>query len=141
MQNGRLLQVTMQQIIYTSRPFGFDASVLAGILSVARSKNAQEDITGALICRPDVYVQLLEGPVERVEKLLDKICEDDRHVEVKVLVRSKIEERLFPEWSMKHDPAVTWLWTPDEVAEGALEKASAREIGSIFLHVANQPMS
>ena len=141
MQNGRLLQVTMQQIIYTSRPFGFDASVLAGILSVARSKNAQEDITGALICRPDVYVQLLEGPVERVEKLLDKICEDDRHVEVKVLVRSKIEERLFPEWSMKHDPAVTWLWTPDEVAEGALEKASAREIRSIFLHVANQPMS
>ncbi len=135
------MQMSMQQIIYASRPFGFSADVLAGILAIARTRNAQQNITGALICRPDVYIQLLEGPVGRVETLMDKICEDDRHVDVQVLVRSRIEDRLFPGWSMKHDPAVTWLWTPDEIADGALEKASTREVRSIFVRVANQSAS
>lgn len=128
----------MQQLIYASRPFGFSFSVLARILSVARIKNAQYDITGALVCRPDIYIQLLEGPVGRVETLFDSICRDDRHVEVQVLVRAKIEDRLFPGWSMKHDPAVTWLWTPDELRQGALENASAREVRSVFVRVANR---
>lgn len=125
--------MAMQQLIYASRPFGYDTSVLAGILSVARVKNAQHDITGALICRSDIYLQLLEGPVGKVETLFEKIAEDDRHVDVQVLVRCAVEDRLFPEWAMKHDPAQTWLWTPQQIAKGALEKATAREVRSVFL--------
>ena len=126
----------MQQIIYCSRPFGYDASILAGILSTARVKNAQLDITGALLCRSDVYLQLLEGPVGQVETLYAKIEQDDRHVDVKLLVRSKIEDRLFPSWAMYHDPAATWSFSPQEVAEGALEEASVRDIRAIFLRIA-----
>lgn len=128
----------MQQLIYVSRPFGYDASILAGILSAARLKNAQNDITGALICRPDMYLQLLEGPVGKVESLYERIEQDDRHLEVQILVKSKIEDRLFPEWAMKHDPAQSWMWTREQIDKGALEKATAREIRSIFLRAANE---
>lgn len=129
--------MSMQQLIYASRPFGYSASVLAGILSGARVKNAQNDITGALICRPDLYLQLLEGPVGRVETLFDKICDDDRHVEVQVLVRSKVVDRLFPAWAMKHDPAISWLWSPEEVNCGVLKTASVRDVRAIFVRAAN----
>jgi len=127
----------MQQLIYASRPFGFDTSVLASILAESRVRNAQNDITGALICRPDIYVQLLEGPTGKVENLFERILLDDRHTEVQVLVRARIEDRLFGDWAMKHDPAVTWLWMPEELRRGALESATAREISSVFLRSAN----
>ena len=130
--------MAMQQLIYASRPFGYDASILAGILSVARVRNAQNDITGALICRPDVYLQLLEGPVGKVERLLERISRDDRHTEVRVLVRARIEDGLFPEWAMKHDPARSWLWSPDEIARGRLDNASEHAVRSVFLRSANR---
>jgi hypothetical protein len=129
--------MAMQQVIYASRPFGYDASVLAGILSVARTRNAQNDITGALICRSDLYLQLLEGPVGKIEDTLARIEEDDRHVEMRVLVRSTIQDRLFPEWAMRHDPVQSWMWTADQIAAGALDRVSAREVRSVFLRLAN----
>lgn len=129
----------MQQLIYASRPFGYDTQLLAGILATSRVRNAQSNITGALICRPDIFLQLLEGPIGMVETTFDRICKDDRHTEVQLLTRSKIEDRLFPEWAMKHDPANSWLWSKDEIDSGILQRASAREVRSIFLRSANEP--
>jgi hypothetical protein len=129
----------MQQLIYASRPFGYDTAALAGIFSVSRVLNAQNDITGALICRSDIYLQLLEGPVGKVENAYERIVNDDRHVEVKVLVRSRIQDRLFPEWAMRHDPAQSWMWSAKEIANGALDNASARDVRSVFVRLANQP--
>lgn len=126
----------MQQLIYASRPFGYDAQGLASILANARLSNARNDITGALICRSDIYLQLLEGPVQKVEATFEKICEDDRHTEVRVLVRAPIEDRLFPDWTMRHDPARSWLWTRDEIHKGIMERASAREIRAVFFNLA-----
>ncbi len=128
----------MQQLIYASRPFGYDTSHLAGILSASRVRNAQNDITGALICRADIYLQLLEGPVGKTENTFERICKDDRHTEVRVLVRSQVEDRLFPDWAMRHDPAASWLWTKKEIDAGALDNASVRDVRSVFLRLANQ---
>lgn len=55
------------QVIYSSRPFGFDQGVLNAILVQSRRNNAQFSITGALICRADLYLQLLEGPPAAVD--------------------------------------------------------------------------
>ena len=60
--------------IYTSRPFGFDQAMLSGILIDARHANIRDGITGALICRADIYLQWLEGPEAQVRVLSDK-CE------------------------------------------------------------------
>lgn len=133
-----LVAMAMQQLIYASRPFGYDASDLASILAASQVRNAQSDITGALICRPDIYLQLLEGPIGQVENTFDRIQRDDRHVEVRVLVRSQITDRLFPQWAMRHDPAKSWLWSPREVAQGVLDRVSAREVRAVFLRLAEE---
>ena len=41
----------LTQLIYTSRPFGFDAHTLDDILLGARRNNERDGITGALVCR------------------------------------------------------------------------------------------
>lgn len=135
------IAMAMHQLIYASRPFGYDSATLAGILSIARLRNAQTDITGALICRQDIYLQLLEGPAGRIETLFDRIAQDDRHMEVNVLVRCDVKDRLFPTWAMKHDPAQTWLWTPEQIEQGALQKASPCEIRSVFVRSATPESS
>ena len=64
----------MIQLIYASQPFGFDAAMLNGILSDARRCNVRDEVTGALICRADVYLQLLEGPEPAVDAAFAGKC-------------------------------------------------------------------
>jgi hypothetical protein len=124
--------MSLFRAIYTSRPFGFDEGILSGILMDARSANTRDGITGALICRADVYLQWLEGPEDKVRSTLDRIARDDRHLEVKVHVAENVSERVFGNWAMLHDPAATWVWTQEEVAAGAVECATPDEITTFF---------
>jgi hypothetical protein len=110
--------------IYTSRPFGFDTSILSGILMDARRANERDGITGALICRADIYMQWLEGPEPEVRRALERTFVDDRHLEVTLRVAGKLPERMFPGWAMRHDPAETWIWSQAEIDSGALERAT-----------------
>ncbi len=126
----------LTQLIYASQPFGFDEAMLNGILSDARRWNSREDITGALVCRADVYLQLLEGPPPAIDAAFARIGQDDRHDDVRLLVRRTISERLFPRWSMRDDPAQTWFWTQEEVAAGALTRATDAELLAVFERLA-----
>ena len=128
------------QLIYASRPFGYDDLTLTSILMQARENNARNGITGALICREDVFLQILEGPRDLVTSTFSRILRDERHVDVVNLLSSEIHRRLFPEWSMRHDPAQSWMWTPEEVARGAIGRASDREIRGIFERLARASM-
>lgn len=126
----------LTQLIYASQPFGFDDAMLNGILSDARRYNVRDDITGALICRADVYLQLLEGPPPAVDAAFARIGQDDRHGDVRLLHRRSVSDRLFPAWSMRDDPARTWFWTREEVAAGALKSATEGELLAVFARVA-----
>ncbi|WP_439605228.1 BLUF domain-containing protein [Shinella sp.] len=121
--------------IYTSQPFGYDSATLDGILMEARRANVRDGITGALICRADVYLQWLEGPEPEVRKTLERIERDDRHLDVKVHVAEHVAERAFGEWAMLHDPAATWIWSQSEIADGALERTTPEEITGFFLRL------
>jgi hypothetical protein len=126
------------QIIYASRPFGFDAPLLAGILMDARRCNTRDRITGALICRDDLFLQLLEGPDEVVEAAFSRIARDDRHVELRCLSRRMLDDegRLFPRWAMRDDPAKSWVWSRSEIDNGVLEHATGAEAVEIFERLA-----
>jgi Sensors of blue-light using FAD len=124
--------MSLIQLIYASTPFGFDNPTLNQILSVARRNNARDDITGALICRADLYLQLLEGPRAAVTKSFHKILGDDRHLDVVLIGCRDIKDRMFPKWHMKDDPAQSWMWTQEQVTAGAIEKASADDIRAVF---------
>lgn len=120
---------------YSSRPFGYDSGILHGILSDARRANLRDGITGALICRSDIYLQWLEGPEDKVRAALDRIARDDRHLDLRLHLAEPASERLFAAWAMLHDPAATWIWSQEEVAANAIERAAPEEITQYFLRL------
>ena len=124
--------MSLFRAIYSSRPFGFDAGILNGILMDARRANARDDITGALLCRADIYLQWLEGPEDAVRDAIRRIQKDDRHVEVRVHVAGPVSERVFGQWQMLHDPEASWIWTQDEIADGAIDRVTPEEIIAFF---------
>ncbi|PKQ12326.1 MAG: blue light sensor protein [Alphaproteobacteria bacterium HGW-Alphaproteobacteria-1] len=126
------------QLVYASRPFGFDEATLSAILMDARRANARDDITGALIARHDLYLQLLEGPRDKVAAAYQRIRRDDRHVEVTRLVERPVEARMFPGWAMRDDPAQSWVWSIEAVNDGAIERADATEVLGFFRRIADQ---
>ncbi|MEL7254703.1 MAG: BLUF domain-containing protein [Pseudomonadota bacterium] len=128
--------MALHQLIYASEPFGFDNAMLAGILLDARRCNARDGITGALIVRGDLYIQLLEGPRKKVEDCYHRIRADDRHANAKTLMKRTIKTRLFPDWAMKDDPAQSWVWSMDEVQGGAVDRATEDEALGFFTRLA-----
>ncbi len=122
------------QLTYASRPFGFDPAMLTGILFDARRCNVRDGITGALICRNDLFLQLLEGPEAAVEATFARIATDDRHIEVRRLTRRVIADdaRMFAAWAMRDDPAASWIWSRAEVDAGRPEAASEDEVLEMF---------
>ncbi len=131
--------MTISHLIYASRPFGFDDAMLNGILTDARRCNPRDDITGALICRADLYLQLLEGPRAALDATYERILRDDRHLEVSRLVYGTSSTRLFPDWSMRSDPARSWMWSMKDVAAGALARTSSDELLGVFGRLAVEP--
>jgi Sensors of blue-light using FAD len=122
------------QLVYASRPFGYDAGMLTGILFDARRCNARDGITGALICRDDLFLQLLEGPEAAVNAAYARICADDRHIEVRQLTRRMIADdaRMFGAWAMRDDPAASWVWSRAEVDAGVPEEAAEHVVLDMF---------
>lgn len=127
----------IKQVIYRSQPFGFDQAVLDGILMAARRNNRANDVTGALICRQDMYIQLVEGPDEAIDALYHRISLDDRHTEVQLEVSRQVEERMFPNWSMLDDTAPSMTFSQSEVGAGAVEQASPEILLTMFQRIAD----
>ena len=128
----------MKQLIYRSQPFGFDQAMLDGILMAARRNNRANGITGALICRQDMYIQLVEGPDDAIDALYQRISVDDRHTEVKLEMSAEVEERMFPEWDMLDDTNPSMTFSKDEVEDGAIERASPQALREVFRRIAER---
>jgi hypothetical protein len=126
------------QLIYASQPFGFSEVILSGILLDARRCNKRDGITGALVCRHDIYLQLLEGPDVQVQATYARIMRDDRHVNIQQLICQPISKRLFAEWDMLHDPAQSWHWTSEQISDGSLDWADEDEIMTVFSELADR---
>lgn len=130
--------MSLYRIIYSSRPFGYDSNMLNGILMQARVANERDDITGALICREDIFLQLLEGPEDKVRDTVARIKRDDRHIEVRMHVEKHVQERMFGKWAMLHDPVATWIWTQAEIDDDVLERTSEAEVEGFFQRLRDQ---
>ena len=127
------MAITIKHIIYASTPFGFSRSDLDHILIKSRYNNDKNDITGALFCRDDLYLQYLEGPEKEIDLTFSKITEDDRHTEIQLLKSGISTRRLFAKWAMKDDPVQSWMWTKEEIDNGVLEKVTEIEAMEIFV--------
>ncbi|MEL7047372.1 MAG: BLUF domain-containing protein [Pseudomonadota bacterium] len=124
------------QLIYASKPFGYDEGILRQILGTARQNNQKAQITGALICREDIFLQLLEGPTTEVKATFERIKHDDRHIEVRELVNNEVGTRMFPDWAMRHDPVQSWMWSQEDIHNGVIETTDKATVVSFFERLA-----
>ncbi len=94
--------MSLEQIVYISRSNISLASPLdvADIMEVSSRNNGDHKITGALTYCGDRFIQLLEGPPEALDWLVERLRYDPRHTEFDILGRVSIRDRAFPEWSM-----------------------------------------
>ena len=128
----------LMQLVYCSQPFGYSLEILSAILIASRANNRKHDITGALICRSDIFLQLLEGPEQQVKNTYEAIQKDDRHINVYRLLDQFCEKRLFPAWAMKDDPVKTWMWSREEVSNGIVKSLSKAEVEKVFVKLSKE---
>ncbi|RZL31850.1 MAG: BLUF domain-containing protein, partial [Rubrivivax sp.] len=80
------------QMIYSSASTTpMQSEDLDDLLAQAQQKNAAAGITGALVYVDGCFLQVLEGPEEPVQRLMDRIRRDPRHETVTVLQAQHIE--------------------------------------------------
>ena len=128
----------LMQLVYCSKPFGYNLEILSAILIASRANNRKRDITGALICRSDIFLQLLEGPEQQVKSTYAAIQNDDRHINIYHLLEQNVDKRLFPAWAMKDDPIKTWMWSREEVSNGIVTSLSKAEIEEVFVKLSKE---
>ena len=117
----------LKHLIYYSVPITFDEETVKEILLKSRQNNAQSNVTGALICRSDLYFQYLEGPIDEVNKTFKKIELDNRHKNIQKIKENETTRRLFASWAMREDPVKSWMWTRKEVKTGILTRIKPKE--------------
>jgi hypothetical protein len=87
--------------MYASRAVpAVDQEELIAILKKSKANNPRSGITGALCFSEGVFIQVLEGGRVAVNKLYNRIANDDRHTDVVLLNYEEIDERCFSGWSM-----------------------------------------
>ena len=91
-------------LIYTSVPSRkLTSEEVENLLSASRRTNEIHKITGMLLCLPENYIQLIEGPEKEIRQLYLNLTKDRRHNRVTILKEGIIEKRFFPAWSMGFD--------------------------------------
>ena len=123
------------RLIYRSRcliPAEERRAELGGLFSQARSSNKAQDVTGALLCADDVFVQVLEGQESVVRRLFSHIAEDPRHDEVALVDADQVAERVFSRWAMAEVAAegeddVALIAHPDGIAPAAGRRTTAEQ--------------
>jgi hypothetical protein len=82
-----------------STAYGMEREIQA-ILESARRCNIADHVTGALLCTPSGFAQVLEGPREVLERTFERIDGDRRHADVMALSFTPTGRRSFPDWPM-----------------------------------------
>lgn len=70
------------------------------ILDISSANNKKINVTGILLYRMGIFIQLLEGDEPEVRTLYAKIELDSRHRNSEILLEFTDNDRLFPQWYM-----------------------------------------
>jgi len=90
------------RLIYASRSTTpITDQVVEDVLAKSRESNPNAGITGVLcVCDGNVFMQLLEGGRDDVNRLYARVIHDTRHTDVTLLEYAEITERQFTNWRM-----------------------------------------
>ncbi len=131
----------MIQLIYTScAERSVDSRDVFKIIEVSAKNNARDSLTGFLIFADHRFFQLIEGPADAVENLLNKLGDDPRHTQIEILKRETLEKRAFPKWTMKRlMPNAASLSLADEISGFADTPPHVKQAVDEFLKSARMP--
>lgn len=97
--------VSIVSVLFVSRsllgraeqPCEFDA-----IVATTMRNNGWLKLSGALVSSGDWFAQLIEGPEESVDLMVDRIAADPRHTGMRVVCRTRRHERRLPAWRVAY---------------------------------------
>lgn len=104
---------------------------VADIVAVSRSRNADLDVTGALLFAGEHFVQFLEGPEDGIAALQHSIFRDQRHEQVTTIQAGDVDDRRFKGWSLAY--AGPSRLVTKVVSEGVAESLKDPRHGSEIL--------
>lgn len=113
-------QRQLVRLVYASRFVGAQrdfGETLQSIIAKSIQNNRLDDVTGFLLAGEGRFLQLLEGPAERVEQTYARIGQDARHDDLVLISAGPAEHRLFRDWNMGQHHL------------GATDRASLAKIG------------
>lgn len=107
----------MLQLVYVSSANPRESVDPAGILAVSRRNNRRDAVTGLLYADHARFLQVLEGPEDKVEAAFARIQADTRHRALVILSRRSVEVREFGDWDMAH-------YAPGDDSDRLIERVS-----------------
>lgn len=92
--------MNLVQLIYVSKLANKNEMVIGAIHDSAVRHNTRNGLTGMLLYRDGSFMQVLEGPRDRVLVTYNRIQLDPRHTHHELILEEPLSARNFPSWSM-----------------------------------------
>ncbi len=93
--------MSLHQLVYLSQStHKMSKEDLLALLKQAKANNAAIDVTGSLFYNGGWFMQVLEGSEATLTALYDKITNDPRHHDTRLLYKEPAAYRTFVRWSM-----------------------------------------
>jgi hypothetical protein len=116
----------LHRLLYASEAALDDGEAgLAELMSVARMRNEQLGLTGALLHAEGMFVQVLEGDTAELERVFESICADGRHRGMVLRYFAPVTSRLFAAWHSL--PASVLTRSPEAIRTLGLGVARGEE--------------
>ena len=129
------MQVYLKRVIYVSEKTDTSDASLGQIIDTSKKNNLETGVTGCLLSGSNSFLQLLEGPRQRIDSLYVTINADSRHKNVVMLTDEDIDERLFASWSMKLAPFDDLEWSDAEFGSGNFLGITSKKALNVFMRL------
>ena len=128
----------LKTLAYTSRAsLDFSSADLADIHQSARHLNALDGVTGLLVFDGTRFLQIIEGPQEAIDNLVERLRRDRRHGSLEIRDERFVEARSFPDWSMELTRVSTGYFTARPELEIALPDRVAPAVRELILRMSD----
>jgi hypothetical protein len=87
-------------ISYSSQTHEETLNGMGQLMDISVKNNQELNVTGMLLYRDGIFMQLIEGNKDDILRLFGKIVTDSRHNNISTVFSMDGEERVFPHWSM-----------------------------------------
>ena len=124
--------ISLTYVSVSTLPDDVAGAEVSQVVNLARRRNVELTVTGALIFTGTHFAQLIEGPKASIDALMTSIVRDDRHTRLRVVERIEIAGRRFPDWQMAYQGSATYVDVPLGRLIDAPTEIKKRDVQRIF---------